>query len=85
VHGSAQLMPFPGGTTISLALDGIPSEQRCELIAVSRDGRWETASDWTASYAGTAHVVGSVRIQPQDIAKLVIRTPDGRTLLSMPS
>jgi hypothetical protein len=85
VHGSAQLMPFPGGTTISLALDGIPSEQRCELVAVSRDGRWETASDWTASYAGTAHVVGSVRIQPQDIAKLVIRTPDGRTLLSMPS
>jgi hypothetical protein len=85
VHGRAQLMASSGGTTISLALDGVPSEQRCELIAVSRDGRWETASDWTATYTGTAHVIGSVPMKPQDIDRLLIRTPDGRTLLAMPS
>jgi hypothetical protein len=85
VHGRAELMPSPGGTTISLALDGVASGQRCELMAVSRDGRWERASDWTANYEGTAHVVGGVTIKPQDIARLVVRTPDGRTLLSMPS
>ena len=54
-------------------------------VAVSRDGRWETASDWTATYEGTAHVIGAVPMKPQDIDRLLIRTPDGRTLLTMPS
>jgi anti-sigma factor RsiW len=85
VHGRAQLTPSSGGTTISLALNGVPSGQRCQLWAVSRDGRWATASDWTANYFGTAQVVGAVPIRPQDIDRLVIRTPDGRTLLTMPS
>jgi hypothetical protein len=85
VHGTAQLAAASGGTRISLALDGVASGQRCQLVVVSRDGRWETASDWTASYSGTAHVIGSVAIQPQDIDRLLIRTPGGRTLLSMPS
>jgi hypothetical protein len=85
IHGRAQLTPSSGGTRISLALDGIAPGQRCELVAVSRDGRWETASDWTATYAGSAHVIGSVPISPQDIDRLVVRTPDGRTLLTMPS
>jgi anti-sigma factor RsiW len=85
VHGRADLSPTAAGTSITLALDGVASGQRCELVAVSRDGRWQTASDWTASYSGTAHVTGTVRIRAQDIDRLLIRTPDGRTLLSMPS
>ena len=85
VHARAELTAANGGTTINLALDGVASGQRCELVAVSRDGRWETASDWTATYEGTAHVIGAVPMKPQDIDRLVIRTPDGRTLLSMPS
>jgi anti-sigma-K factor RskA len=85
VHGRAELVPSSSGTTITLALDGVASGERCELLAESRDGRWETASDWTASYEGTARVIGAVTMKPQDITKLVIRTPDGRTLLSMPS
>jgi anti-sigma-K factor RskA len=85
VHARAELTAADGGTTINLALDGVASGERCELVAVSRDGRRETASDWTATYEGTAHVIGAVKIKPQDIDRLVIRTPDGRTLLSMPS
>jgi anti-sigma-K factor RskA len=85
VHARAQLTASSGGTRISLVLDGVPSGQRCELVAVSKDGRWETASDWTANYAGTARVIGSVPMQPADIDRLVIRTPEGQTLLSMPS
>jgi Putative zinc-finger len=85
VHARAELIAAGGGTTINLALGGVASGERCELVAVSRDGRWETASDWTATYEGTAHVIGAVKIKPQDIDRLVIRTPDGRTLLSMPS
>ena len=53
--------------------------------AVSRDGRRQTVSDWTATYSGTAHVIGGARMKPQDIDRLIIRTPDGRTLLSLPS
>lgn len=85
IHARAELTASSGGTTIDLALGGVPSGQQCELVAVSRDGRWETASDWTATYTGTAHVVSAVRMKPQDIQRLVIRTPDGRTLLTMPS
>ena len=85
VHARAELTAASGGTAISLSLDGVASGQRCRLWAVSRDGRWETASDWTVDYLGTAHVTGTVRIRPQDIGRLVVRTVDGRTLLSMPS
>jgi hypothetical protein len=85
VHARAELTAASGGTTISLSLDGVASGERCRLWAVSRDGRWETASDWTVNYLGTAHVTGTVRIRPQDIDRLVVRTVDGRTLLSMPS
>lgn len=85
IHARAELTASSGGTTIDLALGGVPSGQRCELVAVSRDGRWETASEWRATYTGTAHVVSAVTMKPQDIRRLLIRTPDGRTLLSMPS
>jgi hypothetical protein len=85
VRAQAQLRPIGSGTMVTLALHGVESGERCQLMVVSRDGRWEKASDWTATYSGTAEVVGSVPIKPQDIEKLVIRTPDGRTLLTMPS
>jgi len=85
IHARAELTPSSDGTTIDLALNGVASGERCELVAVSHDGRWETASDWTADYEGEAHVIGAVPMRPQDIDRLVIRTPDGRTLLTMPS
>ena len=85
IHAHVELTAASGGTRIDLALDGVPSGQRCELVAVSRAGRWQTVSDWTATYSGTAHVISAVPLKPQDIDRLLIRTPDGRTLLSMPS
>ena len=85
VHARAELTPSSDGTTINLALNCVAAGERCELVAVGRDGRWETASDWTATYEGTAHVIGAVPMKPQDIDRLLIRTPDGRTLLTMPS
>ena len=73
------------GTRITLVLNGIPAGQHCELTVEARDGHWETAGVWTADYDGDAHMTGRVAIPPQDVRRLVIRTPDGRTLLTMPS
>jgi anti-sigma factor RsiW len=84
LHVQASITPVPAGSRIALALDGVPSGQQCELTVQAGDGHWETASTWTADYVGTAHVTGTVRIPPDDLEKLVVRTPDGRTLITLP-
>jgi hypothetical protein len=83
LHVTASISPAATGSRITLALNGVPEGQSCELTVQARDGHWETASRWTADYEGEAHVTGDVRIAPQDLQRLVVRTLDGRTLLSM--
>jgi anti-sigma-K factor RskA len=83
LHVTASISPAATGSRISLALNGVPEGQQCELTVQARDGHWETASRWTADYEGEAHVTGSVRIAPHDLQRLVVRTLDGRTLLSV--
>lgn len=84
LHVQASITSVPAGSQIALALDGVPSGQRCELTVQAGDGHWETASTWTADYAGTATVTGTVRIPRDDLKKLVVRTLDGKTLISLP-
>lgn len=84
VHAQVVLLATESGTRITLILDGVRPEERCQLIAVDRDGREEIASNWTASCAGAAGVAGSVSTQRGDIDHLVIRTLDGQTLVTLP-
>jgi anti-sigma factor RsiW len=84
LHVQASITPVPSGSRIALALDGVPSGQRCELTVQAGDGHWETASTWTADYAGSATVTGTVHIPRDDLKKLVVRTLDGKTLISLP-
>jgi anti-sigma factor RsiW len=83
LHARASIASTPDGSRITLALAGVPSGQQCELTVQARDGHWETASSWTVDYEGTAHVSGTVRIRPQDLTRLVVRTVAGRTLVTM--
>ncbi len=84
VHAQAVLTPTETGTRVTLILDGVRPGERCQLVAVGRDGQEEIASNWTASYAGAAGVAGSVSTQRGDIDRLVIRTLDGQTLVTLP-
>jgi anti-sigma factor RsiW len=84
LHVQADITPVATGSRIALTLDGVPSGQQCELTVQAGDGHWETASTWTADYAGTAQVSGTVRIAPDDLKKLVVRTLDGHPLITLP-
>jgi anti-sigma factor RsiW len=80
----AAITPVAAGSRIALSVDGVPSGQQCQLRVQAGDGHWETASTWTADYEGTAQVTGTVRIAPDDLKKMVVRTLDGRTLITLP-
>jgi anti-sigma factor RsiW len=84
LHVQADITPVATGSRIALTLDGVPSGQQCELTVQAGDGHWETASTWTADYEGTAQVSGTVRIAPDDLKKMVVRTLDGHTLITLP-
>jgi len=73
------------GTAASVELDGFPVGARCELYAVSRDGREESAGDWSIRSAGTIHWKGWVSLEPSDVHQWEVRTGDGRTLLTVPT
>lgn len=84
VHAQAVLTATETGTRVTVILNGVRPGERCQLVAVGRDGQEEIASNWTASYAGAAGVAGSVSTQRGDIDHLVIRTLDGHTLVTLP-
>jgi anti-sigma factor RsiW len=83
VHAKAALQPAGAGTSITLSMAGVPSGERCRLVAEDRSGRWATASEWTADYHGDVHITGRVPMDTDDIQRLVVRTLDGHTLVSM--
>jgi hypothetical protein len=83
VHARAALNSTGQGTSITLTMAGVGSGQRCKLVAEDRDGRWATASEWTVDYHGDVHITGRVPMDTGDIQQLVVRTLDGRTLVSM--
>jgi anti-sigma factor RsiW len=87
VHARATLEPVATGSRLTLRLSGVPAEQRCRLIAVSRDGHRETAASWKATYRGTATINGTTGIPAATLASLVVETVDGRELvrLTLPS
>jgi anti-sigma factor RsiW len=83
VHATAALNSAGQGTSITLTMAGVTSGQRCKLVAEDRAGRWATASEWTVDYRGDVHITGGVPMPADDIRQLVVRTLDGRTLVSM--
>jgi anti-sigma-K factor RskA len=85
VHVVATYLPASTGTDVTVALDGVPMGQQCELVAVSRSGREEVAGSWTVTYAGTYHWSGWVGMHDDDVATWEVRTADGQPLVSVPA
>lgn len=85
VHVVATYLPAKKGTDVTVALDGLPVGEQCELVAVSRSGQEETAGQWTVSHAGTYEWSGWVAMTDQDVATWEVRTLDGQPLVSVPA
>lgn len=83
ISGEVTLSDADTGTDLRLELSGVPAGSRCQLVAVTADGSDVTAS-WDATYGGTATFTGSTHFAMEDIEELLITTPEGETLLTMP-
>ncbi|HEX5333603.1 MAG TPA: zf-HC2 domain-containing protein [Cellulomonas sp.] len=83
VQAQVTLTPSPGGTDLALRLTGVPAGEECRLVATAGDQRDVTAS-WDATYTGEATFTGSTHFAVDQIDMLVIETPTGQTLLTMP-
>lgn len=84
VHMSVDLEPGSSGTGLQLWLRGVPSGERCKLVAVAADGTRDVAGSWEATYEGTATITGTTSIPRDRLQRLEIVTYDGETLVSAP-
>lgn len=82
VNMKVDIEPASTGTTLQLWLRGVPADERCQLIAVADDGTQDIAGSWVATYSGTATIRGTTSIAREHLRQLVIKTYDGRTLVS---
>ena len=71
------------GAELNVSIAGLPQQQQCELIAISRTGARESAGTWTATYAGNAHVTGSTSFAKAQLAQLVLLGTQGQRLIAV--
>lgn len=83
VRAEARLVDHDDGTQVRMSLWGVAPGTRCQIVAVSVDGRREVAATWVATYAGDAKVVGTTAIPRDRLQQLLVRTDAGRVLATM--
>jgi anti-sigma factor RsiW len=83
-HMSVTVNGRASGTDLMVSVDGLPVDEQCKLVAVSRAGAWETAGSWVATYSGTAKVTGSTTIPRGQLVKFVLLGTDGHVLVTVP-
>jgi predicted anti-sigma-YlaC factor YlaD len=81
-HGQARLHSTAAGTRINLTVAGLPADERCRLVAVSGRGT-DVAATWTASYDGSARIVGTSAIPKDQLIALWVESGDHRRLLTI--
>jgi hypothetical protein len=84
VTATAELHSRAWGTEIGLRLRGVPSDERCRLVAVGADGVGEVAGSWAATYSGSLIVTNATSIQASQLRELRVVSFDGRTLVTIP-
>jgi anti-sigma factor RsiW len=83
VHMRVQLAAQTAGTSIQVAVSGLPSDEHCRLIAVAKDGSRDVASRWYATYGGRGQQTGSTTIPRSQLSKLVLLGSSGNELVSV--
>jgi anti-sigma factor RsiW len=83
-HGSitmrVTLAAQTSGTSLRVAVAGLPENEHCQLIAIGKDGSRDVAGRWSATYSGQAQVTGSTVIARSQLARLVLLGTDGQPL-----
>ena len=82
VHGQARLHPTAEGTRINLTVTGLPPDEHCMLVAVSRRDT-DVAATWNASYDGSARIVGTSAIPEDQLTELRVESASHRLLLTI--
>jgi predicted anti-sigma-YlaC factor YlaD len=80
VHMSVVLAAQATGTSYTVTVSGLPTDEHCKLIAVAKDGTRDVAGKWDATYQGQANETGSTSIARSQLAKLVLLGTDGKRL-----
>jgi len=80
VHAQARLQATQAGTRIALSVRGLPADERCRLLAISR-GDIDVAASWSARYDGTARVIGTSAIPRRKLTALQIESAGHKRLL----
>lgn len=82
LSGQVILEPKEWGTQIRLTMYyGNGSTGPLTAWAVAADGHVEQAGSWTLPPAGRCYVIGATSVRTDQLARLEIRTADGRTVL----
>ncbi|HEX4654496.1 MAG TPA: zf-HC2 domain-containing protein [Mycobacteriales bacterium] len=82
IHMGVDIEPGATGTALQLSLRGVPSGERCRLVAIADDGSRDFAGSWEATYSGTAKIRSITSIPRDHLRRLVIETYDGTQLVS---
>jgi Putative zinc-finger len=83
IVATAALTASSWGTGVQLQLRGVAPRQRCRLVVHAGDGRAETASTWSWTYADTVTIPGATSIAPPDIAGMDVVAADGHPLVHL--
>ncbi len=84
VAAKAELFAESWGTSIHMTITGLKAGDRCQLLAVSRDGSEEVAGSWHVDYSGAAVIDGATGMSPGQLAALRVMTNRGAMLIALP-
>lgn len=82
VSGRAVLHDTSAGTQIDLTASGLPRDERCILVAVTRRGT-DIAGSWSATYGGLARIAGMTAFPAGQLIALRVESDTGILLLSI--
>jgi predicted anti-sigma-YlaC factor YlaD len=83
VHMDVALTDEVGGTGLDVSVRGVTANQRCSLVAVTREGSRKTVSTWQVTYTGKAWSKAAMPIRQSELAQLLLLGDDGNTLVKL--
>lgn len=86
---TVQVTPAAKWVRVNAAVTGIPANERCRIVVVSRDGTRTTAGGWVVGTAEHgegkgASLDGSAAVDPANVRAVLVENESGRTFVSVP-
>jgi anti-sigma factor RsiW len=83
VAATADVYAEDWGSSIHLVLSGVPTGDRCVLMAVAQDGSRQVAGTWEVGYTGKVDVDGAAGMHPGQLTSLEVVTSTGTVLVTL--